>query len=397
MVHADKALKSCKPLFSRALNAAPQRLHFAAHSHHLWPDVSFDAHMQAWNDAARFADRKWEHVFGEVIPAAQRHIADELHLPDASSVAFASNTHELVQRIFSARMKGEPIEVLTSDGEFHSFRRQLARWEEQGLVRRRTVACAPFETFTERYLAAVAEKEPDIAFVSHVMFQTGLRFDGIDALAARAKPDGMWAVIDGYHAFMAMPVDFGRAAKSAFYLAGGYKYAMAGEGAAFLHAPSGYGPRPVNTGWYAEFADIEASPKSEVGYSKDGMRFMGATFDPSGLYRFNAVRAMLAAERLDTKAVAARCGELRDKLETGIVSGKAGVLKEAQILRPNAAGPRARYLALRDPRALAWMSELLRNDVIVDARGDVLRIGIGLYHDDADIDTLCGKLARLTG
>ena len=397
MVHADKTLKSYKPLFSRALNAAPQRLHFAAHSHHLWPDASFDAHMQAWNDAARLADRKWEHVFGDVIPAAQRHIADELHLPDSSSIAFASNTHELVQRIFSARPKDGPIEVLTSDGEFHSFRRQLARWEEDGIVRRRTVACEPFETFTGRYLAAVAEKEPDIAFVSHVMFQTGLRFDGIDALAARARPDGMWAVIDGYHAFMAMPVDFARAAKSAFYLAGGYKYAMAGEGAAFLHAPTGFGPRPVNTGWYAEFADIEASPKNEVGYSKDGMRFMGATFDPSGLYRFNAVRDMLAAEGLDTDAVAKRCGELRDRLEAAIVSGKAGVLKEAQILRPNAAGPRARYLALRNPRALAWMSELLKDDVIVDARGDVLRIGIGLYHDEADIDALCAKLARLGG
>jgi selenocysteine lyase/cysteine desulfurase len=153
----------------------------------------------------------------------------------------------------------------------------------------------------------------------------------------------------------------------------------------------------VNTGWYAEFADIEASPKSEVGYSTDGMRFMGATFDPSGLYRFNAVRGMLSAEGLDTNAVAARCGALRDKLEAAIVSGKAGVLKEAQILRPNADGPRARYLALRDPRALTWMSELLCNNVIVDARGDVLRIGIGLYHDEADVDVLCGKLARLGG
>jgi selenocysteine lyase/cysteine desulfurase len=397
VVHADKALKSCKHLFSRALNAAPQRLHFAAHSHHLWPDASFDAHMQAWNDAARLADRKWEHVFAHIIPATQRHIAAELHLPDAGSIAFGPNTHELVQRIFSAKQKDGPIEVLTSDGEFHSFRRQLARWEEDGMVRRRTVPCAPFESFTARYLAAVAEKAPDIAFVSHVMFQTGLRFDGIDALSERARPDGMWAVIDGYHAFMAMPVDLGRAANSTFYLAGGYKYAMAGEGAAFLHAPAGFGPRPVDTGWYAEFADIEASPKNEVAYSRDGMRFMGATFDPSGLYRFNAVRDMLAAEGLDTNAVAARCGALRDKLEAAIASGKAGALKDAEILRPNATGPRARYLALRDKRALAWMSELLKNDVIVDARGDVLRIGIGLYHDDADIEALCDKLTALPG
>jgi hypothetical protein len=46
-----------KHLFSRSLAADPSRLHFAAHSHHLWPDSSYDGHMQAWEDAARLADR----------------------------------------------------------------------------------------------------------------------------------------------------------------------------------------------------------------------------------------------------------------------------------------------------------------------------------------------------
>ena len=41
-----------KNLFSRSLNANPERLHFAAHSHHLWPDASFDGQTQAWIDAA---------------------------------------------------------------------------------------------------------------------------------------------------------------------------------------------------------------------------------------------------------------------------------------------------------------------------------------------------------
>ena len=40
-----------KSLFSRALSAAPGRLHFAAHSHHLWPDASFEAQQQTWLDA----------------------------------------------------------------------------------------------------------------------------------------------------------------------------------------------------------------------------------------------------------------------------------------------------------------------------------------------------------
>ena len=49
-----------KSHFGRFLSAAPERLHFAAHSHHFWPDVSFAAQQQCWDDAARLADAKWE-------------------------------------------------------------------------------------------------------------------------------------------------------------------------------------------------------------------------------------------------------------------------------------------------------------------------------------------------
>lgn len=63
-------MKSHKKLFARAIASNPDRLHFAAHSHHLWPDASYDGHLAAWNDAAELADRKWEKIFGEVVPEA---------------------------------------------------------------------------------------------------------------------------------------------------------------------------------------------------------------------------------------------------------------------------------------------------------------------------------------
>ena len=69
-----------------SLGADPGRLHFAAHSHHLWPDASFEGQVEAWNDAARLADRKWDKVMGEVWPEAQRHVARELgtDMPDCA-------------------------------------------------------------------------------------------------------------------------------------------------------------------------------------------------------------------------------------------------------------------------------------------------------------------------
>jgi selenocysteine lyase/cysteine desulfurase len=390
-------MKSYKHLFSRALAASPGRIHFAAHSHHLWPDASYDGHMAAWDDAAVLADRKWEKVFGDVIPEAQRHVAAELKLPDPATLSFTANTHEYLVRVFASKWDGKPLDVLTTDGEFHSFRRQSERWEERGLIKRRMVPCEPFDTFTQRYLAAMREQPADIAFLSHVMFRTGLRFDGAEELASYASPDGSWVMIDLYHSFMAMPCDFSRVTDRVLLVGGGYKYAMAGENAAYLHAPPGFVPRPLHTGWFADFGAMEGK-QGEVAYGRDGSRFFGATYDPTGLYRFNAVRRALEGEGLDTAAISARCETLRAQMVTAIEAGEAGTaLRGATLLKPNATGSQSRFISLRHPKAVAWKSALMANNVVTDARDDILRIGGALYHDEPDIGAFCAGAATALG
>lgn len=389
-------MKSYKQLFSRALGAAPGRIHFAAHSHHLWPDASYDGHVQAWDDAAALADRKWEKIFGEVIPRAQANVAAELRLADPRTIGFAPNTHELLMRLFSARKPGK-LDVLTSDGEFHSFRRQAQRWEEQGWITRRIVPCEPFETFGARFLAAMREKEPDIAFVSHVMFRSGLRFDGVEELASYAKPNGTWIALDLYHSFMAMPCDFSAVADRVFLLGGGYKYAMSGEGAGFIHAPPGFAERPSFTGWFADFGAMEKK-QGEVAYGEDGSRFLGATYDATGLYRFNAVQAMLLDQALDTPAITERAATLRAMMDDAIASGEAGAtLRKAEVLHPNARAPQARFLSLRHPDAVAWKAALMNANIVTDARDDILRIGFGLYQDQTDVPAFCDAAKKVLG
>ena len=378
---------SFKALFSRALSLAPERLHFAAHSHHLWPDASFEAQQQAWLDANLHADRKWDLIFGEVIPRAQAEVAAELGLPDPNSLVFAPNTHDLLLRVFSA-IERRPVRILSTDGEFHSFRRQADRWEEAGQAVVTRVALAPFETFAERFAAAAQGGGYDWIGVSHVFFRTGGLFDRIEALAALARPEGPWVLIDGYHGFMATPTDLSGVADRVFYVAGGYKYAMAGEGACFLHAPDGFGPRPVITGWFAEFGDL-SGPPGGVQYRSDGGRFWGATFDSSALYRFNAARGMLSQAGLTTEDVAEHGRALALQFQAAVGAGEAGVFGEAEILNPVVGdGTRARFLALRHPNAQAWRATLLAAGVVTDVRDDVIRFGFGLYQDAADVDRL---------
>lgn len=385
---------SFKALFSRSLGADPSRLHFAAHSHHLWPDASFDGQVEAWNDGATLADRKWDKVMGEVWPEAQAHVARELDIDEPDGIVFSSNTHDfLVRLITAAPRKSGRLRVLTSDGEFHSARRQLTRWEEEGWLAVERVPAEPFDSFADRFLARARSGEHDLVLVSEVMFGSGQIFGPVEQLAALADPEGPWVVIDGYHAFMAIPEPFtDDAGASAFYLAGGYKYAMAGEGCAFMHAPAGFAPRPPVTGWFAEFEDLTLPPGS-VGYAADGRRFLGATFDPSGLYRFNAVQRMLEANGLTTERISAHVEGLQQQL-----LGELGrtALHRAELLNPLDGERHARFLAFRSRDAQRWYDELKQRNCITDVRGDVLRIGFGIYQDADDVQSLLKLLGDLS-
>jgi len=190
---------SFKDLFSRSLGADPERLHFAAHSHHLWPDASFAGQVAAWNDAARLADRKWDKVMGEIWPEAQANVARELGTGDLSAIVFASNTHDfLIRLITAAPVRGDgPLRVLTTDGEFHSARRQFARWAEAGWIALETVPVEPFDSFSDRFMEAASTDQHDLITVSQVLFGSGRIFDRTAGLAALGKPEGPWVVIDG--------------------------------------------------------------------------------------------------------------------------------------------------------------------------------------------------------
>lgn len=367
---------SFKHLFSRSLTAAPDRLHFAAHSHHLWPDASHDGQMAAWADAAHMADHKWGIIMGSLWSEAQGHVASELALSDPSTISFSPNTHDFLVRIISA-MDRPTLRILSTDGEFHSFRRQMARWVESGKIVWRQVP-------PDALAAEAARNEYDLIFASHVLFNSGNVVD-FAPLAALAKPEGPWVVVDGYHGFMAIPTNLTDVADRIFYLSGGYKYAMAGEGVCFLHAPPGFAPRPEITGWYAEFDDLTLSPGS-VGYAPDGRRFLGSTFDPSGLYRFCAVRNMLEIEGLTTEVISAYVTRLQQQFLSNLN------VSHMQIVNPLGGKPHARFLALKGPRASQIHAALAGHHVVTDVRGDVLRFGFGIYQDEKDVDRLHGIL-----
>jgi kynureninase len=378
--------------FSLSVGRDGAPLHAAAHSHHPWPDVTFAAQEAAWQDAARLLDHKWEHVFGEVIPAAQRHIAGTLNLPDPSSIAFGPNTHSFVLRILSCFPTNKLVRVLTTSSEFHSFSRQMARMEEDGVVQVTRIGTEPFDSFEARFAEAAGRGEHDLVFVSQVFFDSGFHVGNIENVVRAVRNPETFIVIDGYHGFMAVPTDLGGIADRAFYIAGGYKYAMAGEGACFLHCPAGYGPRPRDTGWYAGFSALEKGGGG-VPYASDGSRFLGATFDVCGIYRFNAVQDWLQTEGRTIPKMLAHVRGIERAFLAELDARKAPI-RPSDLLVPDEER-RGRFLAFRTPHAGKIAAALAAQNIIVDYRGDRLRVGFGIYHEKEDAIRLARALTSV--
>jgi kynureninase len=380
--------------FTEFRGAQPGRIHLAAHSHHFWPDAACAGHRRALADAARLADGKWEPIFATLIPRVQRGIAGLLALPDPATIAFAPNTHEFVRRLLSALPAGVAPRILTSDCEFHSFTRQIARLEEDGLVSVERIAAEPFASFPDRFAAAAVQGGHDLVFVSQVFFNSAATSGPLDDIVGAVPDAQTLIVLDGYHGFMALPTGLAASAPRAFYLAGGYKYAMAGEGVCFMHCPPGFATRPRDTGWFAAFGALSASGGG-VAYGSDGSRFLGATFDPTGLYRQAAVFDWMTEIGLTVDAIHDHVLALQELFRAAIVRAKVRPLCEARLVTPvggNAA--HGNFLTFQLPGAQAMHDRLARANIVTDVRGERIRFGFGCYHTAEEIEAAVAAIAR---
>ena len=378
--------------FGRFLEANPGLLHFSAHSHHPWPDATQAAQAAYWHDSATLADRKWERVFGEVVPKAQDHIARILGLSDARQVAFAANTHEFVSRIYSCLEKAGSIRVLTSAHEFYSFKRQTRRMQESGRLEVTEIPGPPWNTFTQRFCEAARSQPWDLVWLSHVFFDSGFVVEGLEQVCEAAPRDAIVA-IDGYHAFCAIPVDLTRVHKRAFYVGGGYKYAMSGEGVAYLAVPPGCELRPIDTGWFASFETLSGKPGDRVPYARDAFRFWGATFDPTGTYRFNAAMDWLVSTGTSIEAVHHHSIAMQKHFLDGLQRLALPRLNASHLVPPPEVR-RGNFLAFDVDDAEDIHKRITAQKVAIDRRDRRLRFGFGVYHDAAMVARLVDAVGR---
>ena len=131
-----------------------------------------------------------------------------------------------------------PTRLVTTDGEFHTIRRQLDRLAEEGVPVIK-VAAHPAETLAER-LAATVDASTACVLVSSVLFETAEIVPDLKLVAAACARHGAALLVDAYHHLNVVPFDIdAMGLAEAFVVGGGYKYCQLGEGNCFLRVPPG--------------------------------------------------------------------------------------------------------------------------------------------------------------
>lgn len=366
------------------------RLLLTGHSHQAWPDVAREGQLEAFEDAALCADEKWDRAFAKaelMRDGFRRLLADP-----GAEIALAQNTHELVTRFLSALDLRRRPRLVTSDGEFHTLRRQLARLGEEGLEVVRLRA-EPAETLAERMAAALDDRASAV-LVSSVLFETGRIVPHLGALARACVEAGAELLVDAYHALGALPFRVPELElEAAWVVGGGYKYLQLGEGNCFLRLPpQAETMRPVLTGWFAEFEALAAEQDDKtVTYPSGGARFAGSTYDPTSHYRGARVFAFfeergLSPEFLRTvylhqTGLLARCFDELDAPERLMK-------RECAVPLDHFGG----FLAIECPQSLAVARRLADDEILTDARGRYLRLGPAPYLSDAQLEAAMQRL-----
>jgi kynureninase len=367
-----------------------ERMLLTGHSHQAWPDIALEGLLESFEDAAEAVDGKWDRAFAKAdeVRAGYRHLLGD----PGGEIALGASTHDLVIRFLSGLDLRRRARLVTSDGEFHTLRRQLARLAEAGLDVVRLPA-EPADTLAER-LAGAIDGRTSAVLVSAVLFETSRIVPGLDRLAESCRRRDVQLVVDAYHALGVLPMPIHEMGLgSAWVLGGGYKYLQLGEGNCFLRLPPhAVTMRPVVTGWFAEFAALTDEQAPElVSYGPGAWRFAGSTYDPASHYRAARVFAFFELHGLSPeflRQVYLHQVELLARSFDALDAPESLITRDRATPRTSFGG----FLALRSPYAGRLQEALRERGVFTDSRGNYLRLGPAPYLSDAQLESAVGAL-----
>lgn len=282
--------------------AVGARIMLTGHIHQAMPDCAGEAYQQHWDCLNRYGEERFEEEF--TVAAQVRRGFAQLIEAKPDDIALGTSVHELFIRFLSALPLRERPRIVTSDAEYPSVARQLARLAEAG-IEVIVEPANPASTLVERLGRHINDKTAAVC-ASSVNFETGHQSLELDTLMPLCAAQGVELFVDAYHSINVLSfsvADYNLA--QAFVVGGGAKYCQMGSGIAFMHVPEGRAFRPVVSGWFGDFDPVIDSPaQTPLAYADGGARFNGSSQDMLPVFRAAKVfdyfkRRALSPEFLD--------------------------------------------------------------------------------------------------
>jgi kynureninase len=271
-------------------------------------------------------------------------------------------------------LPGKP-RVATTDGEFDSIDFILRVYREQGRI---GLKIMPWRELT----AAGA----DLVVLSTVMFRSGEVVKHLPKLIHGAHAAGALVMLDVYHHAGVLPLDLA-ALEADFAIGGSYKYLRGGPGACWLYVRPGLVEtmRTLDTGWFAK-KDVFAYARPEPPeFGPGGDAWLEST--PPVLAPFQALAGLELTLELGVGRLRAYSLEQKDLLDE--------LLTKPGITVLGAGKNHGAFVTIQHPNAQGVSSQLEKEGVKTDARGEYLRLCPDILNPRAELERAAQILASL--
>jgi kynureninase len=226
--------------------------------------------------------------------------------------------------------------------------------------------------------------------LNRVLFESSWIMD-LPPIVEAAHHNGAYVVVDDFHGAGVLPIDVHELGID-FLLAGVLKWLCGGQGLAFLYCRKDLVERlePLVVGWFGTVDPFEFD-RSRLRLRDDARRFETGTYTlPQAWTASGGLEIILEA---GVDAIRRRSLEL-----TSRVAGKAN---EAglELLSPAEPERRGGLVRVRVPGGMEGAKRILRSlferDVVLDQRGDALRIAPHFFNTEEEIDHCFEELMKL--
>lgn len=362
-------------LISASLGPLSRRARAAAQEHlDLWSKLGPE---ELWGDHALPKLQECRELFARLIGA------------DADEVAIVPSVSSGLSSIASCLSFDAKPKVVLSDMDFPTNHYVWRAQQKRG-AKLEVVASPDGVRVDAPDIIDAIDEQTAIVNLNRVLFESSWIMD-LPPIIEAARSSGAVVVVDDFHGAGVVPIDV-HALGIDLYMAGALKWLCGGQGIAFLYCRRDLIEQlePGVVGWFGTKEPFDFD-RSGLNLRDDARRFETGTYPLPQAWTAAAALGMILEVGVD------RIREHNQQLSRHVLACLDGLGLES--LSPREDGHRGGLVRFKVPGGMEEAKSLLRSlfaaNVVLDQRGDALRISPHFFNTEDDVDRCFEALTPL--